>query len=223
MLKLKTAFNVYRLNLEDFFTIIKLLMMKQVFGIFAVFALMLAGAAFKTVDVVTYSVDLEQSKVNWKAYKVTGQHEGYVKLKSGGLEFTDSLLSGGTFEIDMTSMVVTDLEGNWKDKLEGHLKSEDFFSIEKFPTAAFKITKVTPQGPGKYKVEGDVTIKETTKSIRFTADTKEENGLITAVAAIELDRSDFNVRYGSATFLGNLGDKTIYDNFDLTVELTAKK
>lgn len=198
--------------------------MKQFFGTFALLAvLVFAGTAFKAVDVVTYSVDTELSKVNWKAYKVTGQHEGYVNLKSGSLDFADGVLSGGAFEVDMTSMVVTDLEGEWKAKLEGHLKSEDFFSIEKFPTAAFKITKVTPQGPNKYKVEGDVTIKETTKSIRFTADMTEEDGKMTATAAIELDRSDFDVRYGSASFFGNLGDKTIYDNFDLTVALVVSE
>lgn len=198
--------------------------MKQLFGLLVlVAAVAFSTTAFRTSEVVTYNVDLEQSKVLWKAYKVTGQHDGFVNIKSGGLEYTDGLLSGGNFVIDMTSIDCTDLEGKWKDKLVGHLKSEDFFSVEKYPTSTFTITTVTPQGPGKYKVAGDLSIKDITKSIRFTVDIEEGEDSITATTDIELDRSDYNVRYGSSTFFDNLGDKTIYDNFDMGITLVAKK
>jgi len=197
--------------------------MKQFFGFFALAATLILGSAFVASDTLTYSVDLEKSTVTWKGYKVTGSHEGNINVKTGGLEYTDGLLSGGAFEIDMTSITVTDLKGGTADKLVGHLSSEDFFGVEKYPTAKFVITNVSPQGPGRYKVTGDLTIKETTKPVKFTATTTEEDGMITAKADIQIDRSEYNVKYGSGTFFGNLGDKTIYDEFDLSVSLVAKK
>ncbi|MEM9848215.1 MAG: YceI family protein [Bacteroidota bacterium] len=197
--------------------------MKRFFVFFALIGLMVSTSAFIASETLTYNVDTEKSTVNWKGYKVTGSHEGTIGIESGGLEYTDGLLSGGTFKIDMTSMVVTDLQGGAAKKLLGHLKSDDFFGVKKFPTTSFKITSVSPQGPNRYKVSGDLTIKETTKPIRFTATTSEENGTITANADITVDRSDFNVRYGSGTFFDNLGDKTIYDEFDLNVSLVVSK
>ncbi|MEN0050961.1 MAG: YceI family protein [Bacteroidota bacterium] len=197
--------------------------MKRFFGFFALAAALVLGSAFVAGDTLTYSVDLEKSAVTWKGYKVTGSHEGMIKVKSGGLEYTDDLLSGGTFEIDMTTITTTDLKGGAAKKLVGHLNSEDFFGVEKYPTAKFVITNVSPQGPGRYKVSGDLTIKETTKPIKFTATTTEEGGMVTAKADIQIDRSDYNVKYGSGTFFGNLGDKTIYDEFDLSVSLVARK
>ena len=130
-------------------------------------------------------------------------------------------MTGGNFEIDMTSLKVTDLEGAMAGKLEGHLKSPDFFGIEKFPTASFKITKVVSRGTaGSYKIAGNLTIKETTKEIKFMT-TLSADGK-TADAKITVDRSDFNVRYGSGSFFDGLGDKTIYDEFDLNVKLVVK-
>lgn len=197
--------------------------MKRFFGFFALAATLVLGSAFVASDTLTYSVDLEKSTVTWKGYKVTGSHEGTINVKTGGLEYTDGLLSGGVFEIDMTSITVTDLKGGTAEKLVGHLSSEDFFGVEKYPAAKFVITNVSPQGPGRYKVTGDLTIKETTKPVKFTATTTEEDGMITAKADIQIDRSEYNVKYGSGTFFGNLGDKTIYDEFDLSVSLVAKK
>jgi len=126
------------------------------------------------------------------------------------------MLTGGEFAIDMTSITVTDLDGGMKGKLEGHLKSPDFFGVENHPVANFKITKVVPRGTGgSYKVVGDLTIKNITKEIKFNADVKDDM----ATANIQIDRSDFNVKYGSGSFFDNLGDKTIYDEFDMVVDL----
>ncbi|MEM8524423.1 MAG: YceI family protein [Bacteroidota bacterium] len=197
--------------------------MKQFFGLFALAATLVLGSAFVAISALTYNVDLEKSTVNWKGYKVTGSHEGTIDIKSGGLEYTDGLLTGGTFEIDMTTITTTDLKGGAAQKLIGHLNSEDFFGVEKYPTAKLVITNVSPQGPGRYKVTADLTIKETTKAIKFTTTTTEADGMITAKADIQVDRSEYNVKYGSGTFFGNLGDKTIYDEFDLSVNLVASK
>ena len=98
--------------------------------------------SFKGVDVEKKEVKTDQSKVVWKGYKVTGSHEGNITLKSGSLMFSDNKLSGGEFVMDMTSMTVTDLEGESKGKLEGHLKSDDFFGIEKYSTATLVFNEV---------------------------------------------------------------------------------
>ncbi|MFK8004856.1 MAG: YceI family protein [Saprospiraceae bacterium] len=169
------------------------------------------------------SVNTSKSVITWKGYKVTGEHAGTLKVKSGDLNFTDGKLTGGNFVIDMASLAVTDLKGGGAKKLAGHLKSPDFFGTEKYPTAKFKITKVVSRGKaGEYKITGNVTIKETTKEIKFNTIVTEENGVKTAKADITLDRSDFNVRYGSGSFFDGLGDKTIYDEFDLSVSLVVK-
>ena len=173
---------------------------------------------------VNYSVDISSSAIVWKGYKVTGEHTGTVKVKSGDLQFTGGKLSGGTFTVDMTSISVTDLEGEWAGKLEGHLKSDDFFGVKKYPTSSFKITRVIPQDTkGNYKIVGKLTIKNTTKEEKFFAKMTENNGKVTATGKITIDRSDYDVRYGSGSFFDDLGDKTIYDEFDLNVTLVAGK
>jgi polyisoprenoid-binding protein YceI len=170
-------------------------------------------------------IDKEKSQIVWRGYKVTGKHHGTVGIESGSLNFEEGVLTGGTFEIDMASIAVKDIEGEWAGKLEGHLKSDDFFGVANYPTAKFVITKVYPKGtPGDYKITGALTIKETTKEIKFYATVKEEGETATATANITIDRTDFDVRYGSGNFFENLGDKTIYDEFDLEISLvTAAK
>ena len=172
----------------------------------------------------TFKADLSSSNIVWKGYKVTGEHTGTVKLKSGNLQFTDGKLSGGSFEVDMNTISNTDLEAEYAGKLVGHLKSDDFFGVAKFPTAKFEITRSIPQdSKGNYKVIGNLTIKESTKEVKFFVNLTEKDGKATASGKLTIDRSEYNVRYGSGSFFDNLGDKTIYDEFDLNVSLVAKK
>lgn len=180
-----------------------------------------AALSFKTIS--TFSVDPSASKVVWTASKVTGTHTGMVNVKSGELKMDDGKLSGGSFEMDMSSINCTDLEGEWREKLVGHLKSPDFFGVEKFPTARFVITRAIPiDSKGNYKVIGNITIKGTTKEIRFNTKVSDNGGKPSATAKITLDRTDFDVRYGSGSFFDGLGDKTIYDEFELQVNLAVK-
>lgn len=182
------------------------------------------GMSFTVANVETYRVDTAQSQLTWKAYKVTGEHEGTINLKSGNLQFQDGKLTGGSFIIDMTSINNTDMEGKMKAKLEGHLKSADFFDVENHPTASFVITKAISRGtPGDYKIVGNLTIKNHTKEIKFLAKVNEEGGKLVAEADITVDRADFDVRYGSGSFFDDLGDRTIYDEFDVHVKLVATK
>lgn len=170
------------------------------------------------------TISVAESNIVWNGYKVTGSHTGNIQLKSGELEFDGDQLTGGSFVIDMTSITNTDLEGEWNQKLVGHLKSDDFFGVEKYPTATFEITQVVSRGkPGEYKIVGDLTIKGIKKEIKFQADVEDMGDKAKAVAEVVVDRSEYNVRYGSGSFFDNLGDKTIYDEFDLQISLVVNK
>jgi len=171
-----------------------------------------------------YKASLSESQIKWQAYKVTGQHDGIVNLSSGELKIEDNKIVGGNFVADMTSINVQDLSGESKGKLEGHLKSPDFFGIEEYPKAKYVITEAFPIGTeGKYRIKGNLTIKEDTHPVAFNAELSEEGSMLVANAEFKVDRSLFNVRYGSGSFFDNLGDKTIYDEFDLAITLKVAK
>ncbi|MBK6993973.1 MAG: YceI family protein [Lewinellaceae bacterium] len=172
----------------------------------------------------SYKVDTQNSVVVWTGYKVTGKHTGTVKIKNGTLTTDGGMLTGGSFDIDVNSITCTDLEGEYAGKLVGHLKSDDFLGAASYPTASFVITKAIPQDTkGNYKILGNLTIKGTTKEVKFFANVAEANGMVNASGKITIDRSEFNMKYGSGSFFDGLGDKTIYDEFDLQVSLAAKK
>ena len=166
-------------------------------------------------------IDLKQSTVAWNGYKVTGKHNGLVNLKSGNLQFEGGKLTGGSFEIDMNSISCLDMTGEYANKLVNHLKSDDFFGVANYPLVTFTTTRVVHQGQDLYKIEGNLTIKKITKSIRFNTKLKERAGRKELNAQIKLDRADFNVKFGSGSFFDNLGDKTIYDEFDINVTLVT--
>jgi polyisoprenoid-binding protein YceI len=186
--------------------------------------LAIAAFSFTITEATTYKVNTTESSVNWKGYKVTGSHNGSVGIKNGSLKMNEGRLQGASFEIDMTSIQVKDLQGAGATKLEGHLKSEDFFGTDKYPTSKLVITKVIPYGAGgDYKLVGNMTIKDITKEIKFKANVVETDGKVSAKADITVDRADFNISYKSGSFFDELGDKTIYDEFELTVNLVANK
>ena len=171
--------------------------------------------SFKGADVEKKEVKTSESKVVWKGYKVTGSHEGTISLKSGSLSFNEDKLIGGEFVMDMTSLIVTDLEGEYKGKLEGHLKSNDFFGIENFPTASLVFNEVKSTGKNSYSVTGDLTIKGKTNPVTFSISIYGNK----ATASLKIDRTKYDVKYGSASFFDGLKDKAIYDDFDLVTDL----
>ncbi|RXP45858.1 YceI family protein [Lutibacter sp. HS1-25] len=160
-------------------------------------------------------IKTENSTVVWKGYKVTGSHEGTVKIENGFLVFKEDKLTGGEVTINMKSIITTDLEGEYKGKLEGHLKSDDFFSVEKFPTATLVFNQVKSTGKNSYEVTGDLTIKGKTNPITFVLSVYGNK----ASASLKVDRAIYDVKYGSTSFFDNLADKAIYDDFDLVVDL----
>jgi polyisoprenoid-binding protein YceI len=185
---------------------------------------LLISAFVTSVQAQNYIVNAASSAIVWKGYKVTGEHTGTVKIKDGKLSFSNGVLNGGEFTIDMNSINNTDLEGEWAGKLVGHLKSDDFLGVASHPTSKLVITRaIALDTKGNYKIVGNLTIKGITKEVKFQANVKEANGSVNASGKITVDRSEYDIRYGSGSFFDGLGDKTIYDEFDLQVSLVAGK
>lgn len=167
----------------------------------------------------TQNFDVTKSTVQWLGKKIGGQHEGNIKLTKGFFEIKNEQISAGEFSIDMNSITCTDLKDEaYNQKLVGHLKSDDFFGVEKFPVATFKIVKAAAFTKGKATVTGEITIKGKTESISFDLVKNEDS----YTASIDIDRSKFDVKFGSSSFFDNLGDKTINDIFNLQIKLIAK-
>ena len=160
-------------------------------------------------------INVEKSTIKWNAKKVTGEHSGTVNFQDGNLVFKSEKLTGGNFTVDMTSLANTDLSGDWKAKLEGHLKSDDFFSTDKFKTSTLVFKKIAAKSAGVYTVTADLTIKGITNPVTFDLAVKGN----TATSVVKIDRTKYNIKYGSKNFFESIGDKAINDDFDLTVNL----
>lgn len=164
-------------------------------------------------------VTLEQSEIKWTGNKIGGSHYGTIELKSGYFEVKNNKIAGGLIVVDMNSIKNDDLtDATYNAKLVGHLKSDDFFGVEKFPTASYTLTKVTPFKNNKATAWGKLTIKGKTENIQFNIT---KNG-DTYSTQLKVDRSKFDVRYGSNSFFDNLGDKVIDDIFILDIKLIVK-
>jgi polyisoprenoid-binding protein YceI len=164
------------------------------------------------------TADTSKTKLLWVGEKVTGQHTGTIKLQSGWLNLQDNKVVSGEFNIDMTSLSETENNA----QLMGHLKSDDFFGVAKFPVAKLVITGSTPFDKGTGVVSGTLTIKDITNPIEFKATLQKKDEGTWFFANITVDRTKYNIRYGSGSFFDNLGDKTIYDDFRLKVNLLVK-
>ena len=180
--------------------------------------------SFKPVATETFIVDSKNSSIEWTASKIGGSHSGTIKVASGNLIFDGKNLNGGSVNIDMTSIDISDLKGNSYERLLGHLKSDDFFSVVKHPASTFQITSVNPTGTERANVTGNLTIKGITNAITFPATIKRQKNLVVAVAKnIKVDRTKYDIKYRSKSFFGDIGDKAIDDEFEISINLVAKK
>jgi polyisoprenoid-binding protein YceI len=180
----------------------------------AIAALVVLGTTLATAQ--SKKIDVKKSNIAWVGKKVTGQHSGTINFTEGTLAFKGTALKGGKFTVDMNSINVTDLQaGKGKEKLEGHLKADDFFGVEKFPTATLTFTNISGKGNGLYKVTADLTIKGITAPVSFDFTVKGN----TATTAFNVDRTKYDIKYKSKNFFENLGDNVISDEFELTVNL----
>jgi polyisoprenoid-binding protein YceI len=164
----------------------------------------------------TKNINTTTSTIGWVGKKVTGEHSGTVNFKDGALVFKKKKIAGGKFTVDMTSLTATDLTGEYQQKLNGHLKADDFFGTDKFPTATLVFKKIgTTADASVFKITADLTIKGITKPVVF--DLKVSGG--TATTAFKVDRTQYGIQYNSKSFFESIGDKAIYDEFELTVSL----
>lgn len=168
-----------------------------------------------SVSAQTKNINTATSSIEWLGKKVTGQHNGTVNFKDGTLVFKKNILAGGTFTVNMTSLTATDLSGEYQGKLNGHLKADDFFGTEKYPTATLVFKKIGVKSANVYNVTADLTIKGITKPVTFELTV---NGN-TATTTFNVDRTKYDIKYGSKSFFESIGDKAIYDEFELKVAL----
>jgi len=161
------------------------------------------------------TIDVSNSSINWLGKKVTGQHNGTVNFKEGTLIFKGKKLVGGAFTVDMPSLTSTDLQGEWQGKLNGHLKADDFFGTEKFPTSTLVFKRIGTKAKDVYTVTADLTIKGITNPVTFDIAVKGD----TATTKFNVDRTKYDIKFGSASFFTSIGDKAIADDFQLDVAL----
>lgn len=175
----------------------------------------------------SHEVNAEKSAIFWTGKKVTGMHTGTLMLKGGSVEIENGIPVGTTMTMDMKTIDVTDLQGDMKERLKGHLNSDDFFGTETHPEAVFKSTSFTPISGAEnrepnYTVKGTLTMKGITNEVEFPAFVAVRDDGVIANGKITLDRSKWEIKYGSGSFFEGLGDKTIYDDFDMNFVLSTK-
>lgn len=171
-----------------------------------------------------FDIDTKASKVYWTGKKVTGEHTGYLLIEKGKVWVEKNSVVGADVNMDLNSIVCTDLKDEeWNKKLVGHLKSDDFFSVEKYPNAKFEIISLTKSNnSGEYNVKGNLTMKGATHEINFPAKVAITNGVVSAAGTAKIDRTKWKIQYGSGKFFEGLGDKMIYDEFEITFDIKAK-
>ena len=165
-----------------------------------------------------YNVETAQSQITWTGREVsTSYHYGTLDFVSGNFEISNGAIVNGEFIVDMTSINNQDMEGDSKARLEGHLKSDDFFSVESYPTASISINSSELISDGKWNVSADLSIKGFTHPVNFEMISSEDGWS----ANLVFDRSKYDVRFRSGSFFENLGDKLIYDDIELSINLTT--
>ena len=163
-----------------------------------------------------YEVSPEKSTIKWTGKKIGSEHYGEIGLNNGFLEIRDDRVYAGMFEVDMTSIHNKDIDNEDRSqRLVGHLKSDDFFSVDQYPTSSLEITGSTRFIDDKATITGRLTIKGKTEPVTFET-TRRNN---TYTSSLSVDRSKFDVRYGSDSFFDNLGDNAIDNIFTLDIEL----
>jgi polyisoprenoid-binding protein YceI len=184
-------------------------------------------SAFKKSHSDVYKVDTKLSSLEWTGEKIGGKHNGVITFSKGEISSEHGNLSG-VFEVDMTTLQTKDLTGEYATKLDGHLKADDFFGVEKFPKAKFVSTSITPikdakDGSYTHTIKGNLTIKEKTNEVTFDAIIKTEANKVACVGTAKIDRTKFDIKYGSKSFFPEIGDKMINDEFAVKFNIVAVK
>ena len=175
----------------------------------------------------TLQVDMENSQIKWIGRKVTGEHSGTLNLSGGWVVLDKNSINSGKFIFDMASISNTDIESpEWKQKLEDHLKSEDFFHTDSFPHAILEIkghqSLIIENSKKSDQILADLTIRGITHEIKLPLDLTQSQNNFNAEGSVDIDRTLYNIQYKSGKFFDELGDKLIYDNFTVQFMVQTK-
>lgn len=180
-----------------------------------------AAALDGTGDV--YLVDTLTSVIEWiGATPGNYQHNGTIRLSAGQFTVSNNQLTSGNFKININSITNLDQTGKDKTNLEGHLKNEDFFEVEKFPFGSFEITGIRSDSTGE-KIVGNLTLKEKTNSIEIPAKVKiDEKYVVAETPTFTIDRTKWGIVYNSG-IIGTIKDDLINDEISLKLKIVASK
>ena len=196
--------------------------MKKIFFTVALSILTLFAVATKPhTDHI--KVDAKTSTIKWIGSKIAESHEGTINIQKGVLDINHGVLVGGQISIDMSTITNTDMEGRRKQRLEWHLKNEDFFNVESFPLAVITISNAKRGEGNTYNIIADLTIKNIRHSISFVANVDIKGLDYLATAKIKIDRTKWDIKYNSGNFFKDLGDKLILDEVEFDISLKSEK
>ncbi|MDT8400409.1 MAG: YceI family protein [Bacteroidales bacterium] len=188
-----------------------------------ILAIIIAGS-FEVLQAQTFKADPDKTVILWHGKKVGGDHTGNINLKSGEIIMNGNKPVSGTIVIDMATITNSDIENEaMRERLVNHLKSDDFFGADKFPEAKFEITGSEVNGSGDLLIKGNLTIKGISEPIEFVSKPDSTGDYMIFTGHIEIDRSLFDVRFGSKKFFANIADSAIDDIFTLDYELYLGK
>ena len=197
-------------------------MKKILLSLVLCFAIIFAFAIKPHVDNVR--VSSSNSTIKWTGSKIASSHEGNVNIAKGVLAIEHGNLVGGEFSIDMNSIICTDLKADkGGNKIVKHLKNEDFFNVEEFPLAIIRIVRAEKVKGNMYEILAELTIKGITKPIKFQANVVVNGKNFQATANMKIDRTKWDIKYGSGSFFDSLGDKAILDNIEFDIFLLSVK
>jgi polyisoprenoid-binding protein YceI len=175
------------------------------------------------METINFEIVSSNSSVEWTGRKVTGAHNGTIGIKNGNFIFNDGKIKGGNVVIDTTSIKILDVtDPATNTQFAGHLASDDFFSIEKFPTATLDILSVKEISNTTYYLEGNLTIKDITHLVGFEAQVKNDNNIVSLGGKLIIDRTKYDIKFRSGNFFKDLGDTLIYNDFELDFNITAE-
>lgn len=176
------------------------------------------------METINFKIESTKSQIDWTGRKVTGAHNGTIGIKEGNFILSNGKISGGTIVINTTSIKILDVtDAATNAQFAGHLASDDFFSIEKFPTASFDIVNSKQLTPNSYYLEGNLTIKDITHLTGFEVKVESESeDTFSLSGKLIIDRTQYDIKFRSGNFFKDLGDTLIYNDFDLDFNITAK-
>ena len=172
----------------------------------------------------TFEIQKESSTVNWTGKKVLGLHTGTINISSGQIDISNGQMDGSEVIIDMTSLSITDIsDPQTLRDFRNHLWNDDFFSIDTYHTASLKIQHGELVGDNEYELTGQLTIKDITRPVTFRAKIEILTDFLYSTGELQIDRTLYNIRYGSGKYIDNLGDKLIKDEFVLLFKIIGQK